>query len=321
MSTSARPWIPDATWRRPGAAGLTLVELLVVLAIIGLLAGMLIPAIQAAREASRATTCLANVRQLGLAASAHHDARGRFPAGSLIAADGTSWGLTVPLLPFLEEQALFDSVTLHRGGACTQIRALQTAGKVTPSSQRIPLLGCPSDPQAGRSLRSGGAGPLPGSYDCGLVHPGNYLGVAGREEAVDASQPTNKCHTSRGIAAGSGVFYGGSRTRTQDVTDGLSKTLAIGERSIPDDLGWGWVIAGGQECEQYLGAARGVFQPPLPLQPADYDDALLHWWSRHAAGPAFATADGAARRISIDVDQDVFMALATRAGGEPMPLP
>lgn len=301
--------------------GLTLVELLVVMAIIGLLAALLIPTIQGAREASRRMACLNNIRQLGLAAGIHHDARGRFPAGSLIAADGTSWGLTVPLLPYLEEQVLFDSVMLHEGGACRQLRALQAAGKPDPASRRIGVLACPSDPQAGRSLRSGPSGPMPTSGDCGIVHPGSYLGVAGREEAVDPTQPINKCYTSRGIEAGTGLFYDDSRTRMKEVTDGLSKTLAIGERGVPDNLGWGWVIAGGQECEQYLGAARGVFRPALPGNAATADEELLHWWSWHAAGPHFALADGSARSISADVDHAVFMALSTRAGGEVAAVP
>ena len=301
--------------------GLTLVELLVVIAIIGLLAALLIPTIQGAREASRRMACLNNIRQLGLAAGVHHDARRRFPAGSLIAADGTSWGLTVPLLPYLEEQVLFDSVVLHDGGACMQLRALQAAGKPDPASRRLGVLACPSDPQAGRPLRSGPSGPQPTSGDCGIVHPGNYLGVAGREEAVDPTQPINKCYTSRGIDAGTGLFYDDSRTRMKDVADGLSKTLAIGERGVPDNLGWGWVIAGGQECEQYLGAARGVFRPTLPGNAVTADEALLHWWSWHAAGPHFALADSSARSISPDVDHAVFMALSTRAGGEVVTVP
>jgi len=305
----------------PVRGGLTLVELLVVMAIIGLLAAMLIPTIQGAREASRRMTCLNHIRQLGLAAGVHHDARGRFPAGSLIAADGTSWGLTVPLLPYLEEQVLFNSVVLHAGGACGQVRALQAAGRPDPASQRLAVLACPSDPQAGRPLQSGPSGPLPTSGDCGIVHPGNYLGVAGREEAVDATQPINKCYTSRGIDAGSGLFYDDSRTRMKDVADGLSKTLAIGERGVPEDRGWGWVIAGGQECEQYLGAARGVFRPLRPGNAATADEELLHWWSWHASGPHFALADGSARAISPDVDHAVFMALSTRAGGEVAAVP
>lgn len=291
-------------------------ELLVVVAIIGLLAVLLIPALQRARESSRRLTCLNNLRQLGLATALHVDGHGRFPAGSLRTDDGTSWGLTVPLLAFIEEQAAFESVVLGRAGACGQIRSLQAAGKPDPSSRRIAILNCPSDPRAGQSLRSGPSGPQPASGDCGLLHPGNYLGMSGDREAVDATQPMNACYTSRGIAAGSGIFYDDSRTRLTDVTDGLSKTITLGERGVPEDLGWGWVIAGGQECEQYIGAARGIFRPLLPIAPEAVDEALLRWWSWHDAGPHFALADASCRLIAPDVDAAVFRALSTRAGGE-----
>ena len=305
----------------PRHPGLTLVELLVVMAIIGLMAVMLLPAIQGAREASRRMVCLNNVRQLGLAAFMHHDARGRLPAGSLLTADGTAWGLTVPLLPYLEEQILFDAVVLHDSGACGQIRGLQAAGKPNPSARWLSLLGCPSDPRAGKPLVSGPAGPLPTSGDCGVLYPGNYLGVAGDREAVDPTLPINKCRSSAGIAAGTGIFFDDSRTRMRDVTDGVSKTIALGERGIPEDLGWGWVIAGGAECEQYVSAARGIFRPVLPGTPFTYDETLLRWWSWHAAGPHFAMLDGSARSISPDVDQAVFLALSTRAGGEVVTVP
>jgi prepilin-type N-terminal cleavage/methylation domain-containing protein/prepilin-type processing-associated H-X9-DG protein len=305
----------------PRRHGLTLLELVVVLAIVGMLAVMLVPAVQASREMSRDLVCRNHLAEMGKASVMYHDARGRFPAGSLIAADGTSWGLTVPLLPYMEERQLRDVVVLDRGGACEQIRGLQAAGRPDPAGRRLPWLHCPSDPQAGRSLKSGPSGPLPTSGDCGTVHPGNYLGVAGAEEAVDATLPVNKCFTSRGIAAGSGLFYDDSRTAMRDVTDGLSKTLALGERGLPDDLGWGWVMAGGQECEQYLGAARGVFRPTLPGNAVTADEALLHWWSWHPGGVNFALADGSARVVSPDVDHAVFRALATRAGGEAAAVP
>lgn len=147
------------------------------------------------------------------------------------------------------------------------------------------------------------------------------LGVAGREEAVDATQLINKCYTSRGIDAGTGLFYDDSRTRMKDVADALSKTLAIGERGVPEDRGWGWVIAGGQECEQYLSAARGVFHPLPAGNATTADEELLRWWSWHASGPHFALADVSARAISPDVDHAVFMALSTRAGGEVAAVP
>jgi len=295
---------------------LTLVELLVVMAIIGLLATMLIPAIQAAREAGRRTSCMNNLRQLGIAMLLHHDTRGRFPAGSLISADGTSWGLTVQLLPYLEEQAAVAGVDLNAGGACGQIRDLQAAGRPDPASRPIRILHCPSDPRAGQPLLSGPSGPLPTSGDCGRLHPGNYLGVAGDEESVDAAQPINKCYTSRGIDAGRGLFFNDSRVKAKDVSDGLTKTLAVGERGIPEDLGWGWVIAGGQECEQYIGAKRGVYRPVFPGNASTYDETLLHFWSWHDAGAQFALADSSVRMISADIDYATFTALSTRAGGD-----
>lgn len=296
-------------------------ELLVVVAILGLLAVLLVPALQRARESGRRLACLNNLRQLGIGAALHADGHGRFPAGSLRSPDGTSWGLTVPLLPYLEEQAAFATVVLGRAGACSQIRSLQAAGKPDPASRPIAILNCPSDPRAGASLRSGPSGPLPTSGDCGLLHPGNYLGMSGDREAVDAALPINKCYTSRGLAAGSGIFYDDSRTRQQDVTDGLSKTITIGERGLPEDLGWGWVIAGGQECEQYIGAARGIFRPVLPIAPEAIDETLLRWWSWHPAGPQFAFGDSSCRLIAADVDPVVFQALSTRAGGEVVTVP
>ncbi|MFM9068057.1 MAG: DUF1559 domain-containing protein [Planctomycetota bacterium] len=89
--------------RRPG---FTLVELLVVIAIIGILVALLLPAVQAAREAARRTQCLNNLKQLGLALHNYHDSRRSFPAGA--SPNVTAFNWRVAIWPFMEQQSLFD---------------------------------------------------------------------------------------------------------------------------------------------------------------------------------------------------------------------
>ena len=89
-------------------AGFTLVELLVVIAIIGVLVGLLLPAVQSAREAARRIACTNNLKQVGLAVQLSHDVRNRFPAGRMTRDPyDVSWAFR--LLPFMEEQAIYDA--------------------------------------------------------------------------------------------------------------------------------------------------------------------------------------------------------------------
>jgi len=96
-------------------AGFTLVELLVVVAILGILAGLLLPAVQTAREAGRRTACANNMRQIGLAIHHSHDHLSRFPAGWMgDSADAPGWGWASKLLPQFDEQSLHDTIDFRR---------------------------------------------------------------------------------------------------------------------------------------------------------------------------------------------------------------
>ena len=146
--------------RRP-LHGFTLVELLVVIAIIGILVALLLPAIQAAREAARRASCLNNFKQVGVAMHGHHAARGHFPVGIDMWAPGapcsiprshpgvntddyTGWGWATYILPYLEEKAIYDQIEFgdegHAGPVTTRVN-FRAAG------QTVETYLCPSDPQ------------------------------------------------------------------------------------------------------------------------------------------------------------------------------
>jgi len=291
--------------------GFTLVELLVVIAIIGILVALLLPAVQAAREAARRATCKNNIKQISLALHLYHDTHRSFPSGSMYAlplgpvtSGPYSWGMMSLILPYLEQGATYDTIDFTVSDCGAFVRQLQAAGEPDPSSKPMAVFICPSDPHGFQSLLSGPTGPQPWSGDCGLLYPGNYLGVAGDDEETSSCQ---------GIFHGNGVFYDLSSTRFEDVTDGTSTTVMLGERGIPNDLGWGWTICGGTECEHYIAADRG-------LSPGDnlpsYLSILQHFWSWHPGGAHFALTDGSVRFLSYGIDYNTYIGLSTRNGRE-----
>ncbi|MFK8113471.1 MAG: DUF1559 domain-containing protein [Rubripirellula sp.] len=289
----------------------TLIELLVVIAIIGILVGLLLPAVQAAREAARRMSCSNNSKQLALAIHNYHAAFKQFPYGSN-RGDTNSfwWGMVSQVLPYMEESTKFQSIDFAAGHCGTHLKDLQAIGATDPASTPIETLLCPSDVRAGRKLLSGPNGPIPQSGDVGYLYPTNYLGMAGSRDS-DVSATFSGC---RGIRDGNGMFYTDSNLKFRDVLDGTAQTILFGERSIPSDLGWGWPMCGGNECEHYItsnvGLQMGNYKQP------EYFLHVQHFWSWHWGGCHLTMADGSVHFVSYQMDYQTFLDLSTRNGHE-----
>ena len=283
--------------------GFTLVELLVVIAIIGILVALLLPAVQQAREAARRLECQGRIRQLSMAMLNFESARHKFPAGSRSTED-LSWGFSAQLLPYIEEGQLFEAIEITDRSCGIVVKELQSQNNLDPTSSLVELLVCPSDPFGGELLTSGPNGPNPGTADAGMLYPGSYLGVSG------VSESPGFCPRD-GVTDGKGMLFSDSKVRVRDVRDGTSKTLMLGERGIPRDLGWGWPICGGSECEHYISSERG-----LGRDGRRRSDFIREFWSWHSGGVFFAYVDGSTHFISSEVDNDVYQAYATRADRE-----
>lgn len=296
------------TTNRSCRTGFTLIELVVVLAIIAVLMGLILPAVQRARAAADRSMCSNNLHQLGLALHMRHDAHGALPPGcSSPRRDNPypfiSW--CSYLLPYVEQGPLWDGEI----AAYAIDRDFLGPAHAVYRAQVLKVFACPAD---GRSTRPGQPSP---AVFVGFTF---YLGVEG----------TN-------YLTMDGVLYLDSRTRMADITVGLSNTLLVGERPpSPDQLlgwwyaGWGQGQTGSTDmvlgvCELNSGDfnlrdARKCWPGPYFFSAGTVSNPCdpFHFWSLHIGGGAnFLLADGSVHFLPYSI-APLMPALASRAGGE-----
>lgn len=229
-------------------SGFTLVELLVVIAIIGILVALLLPAVQAAREAARRAQCSNNLKQMGLAFHNYHDTHRTFPLPEIVSIFPTggvgtthSWGQNI--LPFIEQTAIYDSYNLNRS-------CWDPANEVAVDTH-IPAYVCPSNPTADRGITYSipGGALLPGVPAVSFTDAGpiDYVATTGVEEAfLRIAHNDNSINVSgnhlEGWGLGTVCVVGGpimeasSGGKFRDIRDGTSNTLLIGEMAGRNEL-------------------------------------------------------------------------------------
>jgi prepilin-type processing-associated H-X9-DG protein len=282
----------------------------VVIAIISVLIGLLVPAIQKVREAAARSQCTNNLKQIGIALHDYHDSQGHFPAGYVSNFDangddtGPGWGWAAFLLPQMEQQNLYNAVRFDQN--------IEAPANATVRVWPVKSYLCPSDsvPQTWTAMKYDAAGNLLGPI-CDVASS-SYVGVFGvSEPGVD----------------GEGIFFRNSSIRIADITDGTSQTMIVGERSFR------WCQA------TWVGAVTGAAMVPPPNSLAaagEWNSAgfvLGHTFegtggpgspgtevngfsSRHTGGSNFLFADGHVGFVRVTMDHQIYKALSTRAGGE-----
>lgn len=291
----------------------SLIELLVVVAIVGVVSGLLLPALQAAREAARRIQCANNLHQLGLALHHYHDSHRSFPIG-IVYPNWVMW--SAQILPELEQGPLHATVDFTKpfsDGSTANGRACATL---------LDVFRCPSSNAPEHVSVQGVRDRV----------PGNYLAVASGTANRDVG-PTN-FHVGR--IDQDGIMFVSRSTRMASIVDGTSQTLAIGECLFqpevtgPDSTGapqivdhWyigtaGMFSTDGNhitEASEALGST-GVAMSNWKDNSIVICEKEIAFSSNHRGGVQFVFADGHVAMLSDSLDRAIYSALGTRAGSE-----
>jgi prepilin-type N-terminal cleavage/methylation domain-containing protein/prepilin-type processing-associated H-X9-DG protein len=267
------------------ALGFSLVELLVVIAIIGLLAGMLMPAVQSSRESARRMTCLNNLHQIGLGMLAFHDVFKRFPLGGVemkvlkipgtnrpLYPNGRQLAWSAYILPYVELQSLARRIDFGK--------AYDSPENASAAAEIVPLYLCPSHSRNSYL------------YDDRFAVC-DYGGIYG-QRILPNPDPQKRPQ---------GIMLYSQYVRILDVKDGTTHTLIVSEDSEDSESSvMQWIYGG------------NVFDVAHSINARMENDIS----SRHPGGANGLMADGNARFLSQYMDDNILSAICTKAGGEPL---
>ncbi len=319
--------------------GLTLVELLAVIAIIGVLLALLLPAVQSARESARRTACGNNFKQIALAMLAHHESLRVLPAGtqSTISGDLVGASITsspgspcwfrdiafntvgrapwsVMILPYMEQNdryGLFNLTASFNGlitdGDFNINSPAPPSANIAQQRNANPSFQCPSDRKAGTSV-SGTA-----SWHT------NYVGVQGGGATTQC-----KAEHDHSTFFKNGVLYHNSKISMAHVRDGASNTLMVGETSVlagPSSAWWAVSWASTVRIEPHannIPVSVSAASDPINVRPMPASFTYRSFSSAHRGGVFFALCDGSVQFFSDDVNLDVYRQMGQRADGGPL---
>jgi len=324
--------------------GFTLVELLVVIAIIGILVALLLPAVQAAREAARKMSCGNNLKQLGIALQTYEESFKSFPySGTFFwtrqSNNGHRWGnaskgsVLVRLLPFMEMSTIYDNLdmTTTAGPGNPFWKQVNPTTGVQYRAEIIPSFLCPSanvdphttftNPKTARAIscygKSIGAQRMSSRGGWCNDYPGNVFGTGRKNHGNDARS-----------SQVSGVFARGHwGARIRDITDGTSSTIAMGE-IIPSKAshhrnGWFhynslWTATTAPINYPVIGLWERGYKGPESCSHWQNYQTALGFKSKHKGGAQFVFADGSVHLLPETIDYLTYQRLGCRRDGEPL---
>ena len=277
--------------------GFTVLELLVTISIMGILMGLLLPAIGAARETARRVQCTSHLREVGIALHNHHDVQRALPAGWTFDAESHSaYGWAVPLLPYLEQPALSDGID-------TKVGVSDSTHQIARSTP-LEIMLCPSDIteplftlyEDGEDEDEDDDDAFSKAFEASMVNPlvrlptANYVGMFGTMEADD--------HVPAPI--GDGAFLENKPIRFSEFARGQSNTLVVGERTMAQvpSTWFGVELAGEDAAARLVGSALEGINNPLADE-CDYS-------SRHPGGANFLWGDGHVSFVTEEVNLHLY---------------